>query len=130
MNSNHSSLGELGPMVIIAGFKVLVVLALAGGGTSLAIGGDYYVGGAGALDANPGTASQPFATIQKVASLAVAGDFINIRAGTYRETITPAHSGTPGHPLTFQPDGDALVTVSGADVADGGWTVYRGNIYQ
>jgi hypothetical protein len=130
MNSKNSSVGKLGQIVTIAGFQVLVVLALAAGGTSQAIGGHSYVGGAGASDRNPGTASQPFATIQKAASVAVAGDSVNIRAGTYRETITPANSGTPGHPITFQPEGDALVTVSGADTADGGWTVYSGNVYQ
>ena len=62
--------------------------------------------------------------------MAVAGDFIKIRAGTYRETITPTNSGTPGHPITYQPDGKGIVTVSGADTADDGWTGYRGNIYQ
>lgn len=130
MNSTHSSLGPLGQIVNMAGFKVHIVLTLAAGATSQALGGNYYVGGAGALDANPGTASQPLATIQKAATVAVAGDFVNIRAGTYRETITPANSGTPGHPITFQSDGNAVVTVSGADTADGGWTVYRGNVYQ
>ena len=48
----------------------------------------YYVGGDGASDSNPGTAAQPFATIQKAASVAVAGDIVNIRSGNYRETIS------------------------------------------
>jgi hypothetical protein len=130
MRSNNSSLGNLAQIVAVAGLKVLILLAWAAGGTRQAIGSDYYVGGAGASDGNPGTASQPFATIQKAASVAVAGDFVKIRAGTYRETITPANSGTPGHPITYQPDGKGVVTVSGADAADGGWTVYRGNVYQ
>lgn len=117
-------------MVTNAGFNLLVVLALVVVGTSEAIGGDYYVGGARASDRNPGTASQPFATIQKAAGVAVAGDFVHIRAGTYRETVSPANSGAPGRPIIFQPDGNAVVTVSGADAADGGWTLYRGNVYQ
>jgi len=90
----------------------------------------YYVGGRGASDSNPGTASQPFATIQKAATLAVTGDTVNIRTGTYRETIAPANSGTSDNPIVYQPEGDALVTVSGADIADGGWTVHKGNIYK
>lgn len=69
---------------------------------------NYYVGGTGASDSNPGTSSLPFATIQKAASIAVSGSIVNIRAGTYRETITPANSG-----VTFQPDGVATVVVSG-----------------
>ncbi|WP_162463317.1 CBM35 domain-containing protein [Paenibacillus psychroresistens] len=90
----------------------------------------YFVGGAGASDSNPGTPSQPFATIQKAANVAVAGDTINIRTGIYRETILPANSGTAGNPIVYQPDGAAVVTVSGADIADGGWSVHSGNIYK
>ena len=86
----------------------------------------YYVGGMGASDGNPGTTTQPFATIQKAASIAVAGDIINIRTGTYRETVTPINSGT-----TFQPDQGATVVISGLDEAGNtGWTVHSGNIYK
>ncbi|SDX37931.1 CBM35 domain-containing protein [Paenibacillus sp. CF384] len=90
----------------------------------------YYVGGANASDSNPGTSAEPFATIQKAASVAAAGDTVLIRSGTYRETVTPANSGAEGSPIVYQPDGDAVVTISGADAADGGWSVYQGNIYQ
>ncbi len=117
-------------LTTIAGFAALAGLAFAAGEPGQAIGADYYVGGAGASDGNPGTASHPFATIQKAAGMAAGGDFVSIRAGIYRETVTPANSGTPEHSITFQPDGDAAVTVSGTDLADGGWTVYRGKIYQ
>ena len=64
----------------------------------------YYVGGTGSSDSNPGTATQPFATIQKAASIAVAGDIVNIRPGVYRETVVPANSGSPGNPIIFQAD--------------------------
>lgn len=93
-------------------------------------GAVYYVGGAGASDENPGTAEAPFATIQKAADVATAGDTVKIRTGTYRETIIPANSGTAGSPIVYEPDGDAVVTVSGADAADGGWTQHSGNIYK
>ena len=130
MNSDNPSLGTRGKIVTITIFKVHVVLTVAAGAISQAVAGGYYVGGPGASDRNPGTVSQPFATIQKAASVAVAGDSVNIRGGIYRETIVPANSGAPGQPVTFQPDGDAEVTVSGADTANGGWAVYRGNVYQ
>ena len=109
---------------------VSTVLALLAGGTGQMLAADFYVGGDGASDRNPGTASQPFATIQKAADVAAAGDCVNIRPGIYRETVVPANSGPPGQPITFQPDGDAQVTVSGADLVDGDWTVYSGQIYQ
>ena len=87
---------------------------------------DYYVGGAGALDTNPGTATQPFATIQKAASVAVAGDIVSIRSGTYRETVVPVNSGT-----IYQPDLGATVIISGLNEAgNSGWTVHSGNIYK
>jgi gliding motility-associated-like protein len=92
---------------------------------------DYFVGGTGASDNNPGTAAQPFATIQKAASVAVAGDVVKIRSGTYRETIVVANSGSPGNPITFQPDQGATVVISGLNVMDNnGWTVHSGNIFK
>ena len=87
---------------------------------------DIFVGGAGASDNNPGTAAQPFATIQKAASVAVSGDVVKIRSGIYRETIVVASSG-----ITFRPDAGASVTISGFNVIDNtGWTVHSGNIYK
>jgi gliding motility-associated-like protein len=92
---------------------------------------DYYVGGSGASDNNPGTATQPFATIQKAASVAVAGDIVKIRSGTYRETIVVANSGAAGRPIIFQPDGAAVVVISGLnEVGTEGWTLHNGNIYK
>ena len=85
----------------------------------------YYVGGTDASDSNPGTSSQPFATIQKAATVATAGSTVNIRTGTYRETVTPANSN-----VTYQPDQGATVVISGLNAADGDWTVHSGNIYK
>ena len=113
---------------------VAAIIVLFLGTTFLSIqnlqGADYYVGGTGASDTNPGTASLPFATIQKASTIAVAGDIVNIRAGIYRETIVPTNSGTSGNPITYQPDGSVVVTISGLNTADGGWTVHSGNIYK
>ena len=86
-------------------------------------------------DTNPGTLASPFRTIQKCATVAVAGDTCFIRAGTYRETVTVARSGTQGKPITFTPYAGETVTISGADVITG-WTlqahpsghVYRANM--
>ena len=113
---------------------VAAIIVLFLGATFLFIqdlqGADYYVGGTGASDTNPGTASLPFATIQKASTIAVAGDIVNIRAGIYRETIVPTNSGTSGNPITYQPDGNVVVTISGLNTADGGWTVHSGCIYK
>src|SRR5439155_24857655 len=90
----------------------------------LAQSATYYVAQSGGNNSNPGSQSAPFQTIQKCANVAGAGDTCLVRAGTYRETVRPANSG-----VTFAPDGNASVTVSGADVVSG-WTAYQGSIYK
>lgn len=117
-------------IILFLGMAVAALGPIAPEQRAHAAGTTYYVGGSGASDSNPGTTSQPFATIQKAATVATAGDTVKIRSGTYRETITPTNSGTAGNPIVYEPDGAADVTVSGADTADGGWTVHSGNIYK
>jgi hypothetical protein len=90
----------------------------------LAQSATYYVAQSGGKDSNPGSQSSPFQTIQKCASVAVAGDSCLVRAGTYRETVKPANNG-----VTFAPDGNVAVTVSGADMVSG-WSTYQGSIYK
>lgn len=87
----------------------------------------YFVSTAG-TDANPGTLAQPFATIQQAANVAQPGDTVFIRGGTYRETVTPAHSGTASAPIIFENYNGESVTVSGADPLSG-WTQSQGSIY-
>jgi uncharacterized protein (TIGR03437 family) len=91
---------------------------------------NYYVATNG-LDSNPGTLDQPFQTIQKAASVMVAGDTAYVRAGSYRETVTPVESGTQMAPIAFQPYNGESVTVSGADlIPASSWTSSSGNIYK
>ena len=52
---------------------------------------EYYVAPTGS-DSNPGTLAAPFATLQKGADTAVAGDTVWLRGGTYKIT-TPKSSG-------------------------------------
>src|SRR5215475_12883312 len=93
-----------------------------------AVAPNYYVATDGS-DGNPGTLDQPFQTIQKAGSVVVAGDTVYVRAGTYRETVTPARSGTQMAPITFQPYNGESVTISGADlIPESSWTISSGNI--
>jgi hypothetical protein len=110
----------------VAAIRVSTAAVFLTAGTGQVSAAVYYVGGRGASDKNPGTASRPFATIQKAATVAKAGDVIRIRAGTYRETVIPANSGSEDKPIVFEPDGDAVVIVSGADPVEEGWTVGLG----
>lgn len=83
----------------------------------------YYVATGGA-DTHPGSMAEPFKTVQRAANLAQPGDTILIRAGTYRETVVPARSGSVTAPITFAPFENETVVISGADlVAPRSWSL-------
>jgi hypothetical protein len=91
----------------------------------------YYVDGSKGSDINDGkTLATSFKTVQKAANVAVAGDKIYIKAGVYRETVTPASSGTAVTRITYQSYKGETVTISGADLITPDWSVDAGNIYK
>jgi hypothetical protein len=90
---------------------------------------NYYVSLSGSDDNDGQSLNTAFRTIQKCAQVAVAGDTCLIRAGVYRETVTPARSGTAGSPITFRAYNNEAVTISGADVV-AGWSLHSGQIYK
>lgn len=95
-----------------------------GGGRS-----QFFVGGQNASDSNPGTEEAPFATIQAAADVATPGTEVRIRDGIYRETVTPANSGTEEEPIVFTADTRADGTlaepvISGAErIPDNAWAL-------
>ncbi|MEI8289429.1 MAG: right-handed parallel beta-helix repeat-containing protein [Verrucomicrobiota bacterium] len=89
---------------------------------------DFHVAITG-NDANAGSSSAPYRTIQKAAEVMKAGDICYIHAGTYYETVRPASSGAAGRPLAFTAYNNDVVTVHGGKPVTG-WTKYSGNIYQ
>jgi hypothetical protein len=62
-------------------------------------------------DNNPGTAQSPWRTIQKAANTAIAGDTVEVQAGTYVERVTFPNSGTVSKPIIF----------TGVRSSSGGW---------
>jgi hypothetical protein len=88
----------------------------------------YYVSTTG-NDANPGTINQPWKTIQKAVDTVVAGDTVNVLAGSYGERVyATTNSGKSGSPITFQAQGKVVikgfiiranyVTVNGFEIAN------------
>src|SRR4051812_6092641 len=88
----------------------------------------YFVAANGS-DNNSGTISAPFRTIQRAANVALAGDKVEIRSGTYHEDVIPRHSGAPGKPIVFEAYNGENVTVSGADPITG-WTANGSSVYK
>ncbi|OUM89036.1 MAG: hypothetical protein BAA01_13360 [Bacillus thermozeamaize] len=75
---------------------------------------EYHVSVTGD-DRARGTADEPFRTISRAASLAVAGDTVIVHAGVYREWVRPAHGGTEEHRIVYKSAGDGEVVITGAE---------------
>ena len=83
-----------------ADFVLVVLAALA---WSARAGATTYTVATTGDDANAGTdPSKPLKTIQHAIDLAVAGDVIDVRAGTYAESAHFQQSGAAGAPITLR----------------------------
>lgn len=89
---------------------------------------DIYVAKDG-NDTNSGTEASPYLTISKAASVALPGDIVYIKEGTYEETLSPANSGTAGSPIVFQSYPEHKVIISAMEALSG-WTQDSGSIYK
>jgi Right handed beta helix region len=74
-------------------------------------------------DSNTGTIDRPYRTIQHCATSVSQGWTCEVRAGTYRETVTP-NSGVTILAYNHEP-----VTIDGSDPVTG-WSLYQGSIYK
>lgn len=75
-----------------------------------------------------GNADQPFRTISRAASLAVAGDTVIVHAGIYREWVNPKNGGTKDHRIIYKSAGDGEVVITGAERLLN-WTSARDNVW-
>lgn len=67
-------------------------------------------------DANPGTATQPWRTIQRALSTLEAGQRALVRAGTYAENLRLSRAGSPLAPITVEayPGDRPVLTTAGS----------------
>ena len=99
----------------------LALLCLAG--LSPAHAADRYVSPAG-NDASSGLRpDQPVRTIQAGVNALQPGDTLYVMGGVYRETVTFAHGGEPGRPLTVKPYQGQQPVVTGCDPVTS-WTLH------
>lgn len=89
----------------------------------------YYVSQNG-NDNNDGSQQNPFKTIQKCATIAPPNSICNVKAGIYRETVTPYYSGLSDQPITYRAVPGEKVTISGTDTISTSWTQDAGNVYK
>jgi parallel beta-helix repeat protein len=83
--------------------------------------GTTYVVDPSGNDSNPGTAASPVKTISRAAQLAMPGDTVLIKPGTYHESVNLSRSGTADRPITFRAETPGTVVIDGADPLTG-WT--------
>ena len=75
--------------------------AMGASGPPTALAANYYVASNGS-DAGPGNFAVPFATLQRAADVAGAGDTVFVRAGNYPEDVSLFRSGSATlGPITF-----------------------------
>jgi Disaggregatase related/Protein of unknown function (DUF1565) len=79
----------------------------------------FYVSTAGS-DANPGTASAPWRTIQRALNDLQAGQIAYVRAGTYSQSIVMRRAGTATAPITVRnfPGEDPVIQPGGTGSMD------------
>ncbi|HEU0140625.1 MAG TPA: right-handed parallel beta-helix repeat-containing protein [Bryobacteraceae bacterium] len=81
-----------------------------------AFAGEYHVSVNG-HDSNDGSSSKPFRTISAAARVAQPGDVITVRAGTYRERVTPPRGGTSGsRRIVYQAAPGEKAVIKGSEV--------------
>ncbi|MBI5478436.1 MAG: right-handed parallel beta-helix repeat-containing protein [Deltaproteobacteria bacterium] len=81
---------------------------------------DYWVdqAHAQASDSNPGTETEPWLTIQHGADVAVGGDTVHVKPGTYVERVLLQTAGATGARITFRAEPRRQVTMHGFNT---GW---------
>ncbi|MEM7313071.1 MAG: right-handed parallel beta-helix repeat-containing protein, partial [Planctomycetota bacterium] len=80
-------------------------------------------------DSNPGSESRPLRTISRAASVAQPGDTILVRAGVYRERVTPPRGGQPDRPITYRGEKLGSVFLKGSDEWKPAWMADEGSVF-
>ncbi len=88
----------------------LMLLATVGGAQQT-----YYVSTRGS-NANPGTSSLPWQTVQYGLNQLTAGDTLRVMAGVYNEKVRVDVSGTPDNVVTVRSHGDGEVVLDGSGI--------------
>lgn len=90
---------------------------------------EYHVAKTGS-DTGKGTINDPFLTINKAASVAVAGDTITVHEGVYREWVNPKHKGlSDKRRIVYQAaEGEKVIIKGSEEIKD--WQQVEGNVYK
>jgi len=107
-----------GVMFFARFWLIIAVVLLSQGGVEPAFSKELYVSPHG-NDAQPGTAGQPWRTLQHAVTTAQPGDTVFLKAGNYPEDVNLNRSGESGNPLTIAAAPGEQVTVRSLVVKPG-----------
>ena len=89
----------------------------------------YHVSKTG-CDRNTGSAELPFLTINRAASIAVAGDRIIVHEGVYREWVDPKNGGySDASRIVYEAAEGERVVIKGSEIV-GGWERVEGSVWR
>lgn len=90
---------------------------------------EYHVSKKGS-DLGQGTLESPYLTINKAASLAVAGDTITVHEGVYRELVNPKYKGlSDKRRIVYQAgEGEKVIIKGSEQIKD--WQLVEGNVWK
>ena len=89
----------------------------------------YHVSKQGS-DSAKGTEAEPFLTINKAASVAIAGDTVIVHEGEYREWVKPQHPGLSNHRrITYQAAEGEKVVIKGSEQITN-WEKTEGTVWK
>jgi len=89
----------------------------------------YHVAKNGS-DQNPGTKDRPFLTINRAASVAMAGDTVIVHEGEYREWVKPKYSGlSDKRRITYQAAEGEKVVIKGSERIQN-WQHVEGTVWK
>jgi alpha-N-arabinofuranosidase len=81
-------------------------------------------------DANSGTETSPFRTIQHAADLAQPGEVVRVHAGIYRERVSPPRGGTSDvNRIVYEAAPGEAVVISGSEEAKN-WVKVEGDVWK
>lgn len=107
-------------------FKSPFLLLICAFASAQAEAATYYVA-PGGQDSNAGSQSNPWATISHAASIAGAGDTVNVATGTYSGAVTISSKGSAASPVLFVCAGSPVLTnqltINGSYITVSGLTV-------
>ena len=125
---NLKTVSNQGTRSLYAFLILALLLSFAGFYSVSAAGSIYYVDKTNLScsdNATGLTPALPFCTIAKAASVAAAGDTIQVLAGSYAETVTVPQSGSAGLPITYSAVPGVIITGNGS--TSGGNAFYISN---